>query len=192
MELVAAIPGNEIRIDAAAGNLHRYIGVLIGNLLHQGVVDVDLNLAVRLRSVHHHAVELIGIAPGWVAVRDHIGLLDLLGSAHVGLVEVDAGRIGAHGLWISRGGKRVHIVARQDRGVRHIVDVDSGNPSFHSHRFPHRARLHGAVDGYRHVGRKLDLLPYGRESCHSERDRVGAGTNIHDGIASLAVGGDDA
>ena len=53
---VTSIARNEVGDHPAAGNLHRVVGVVIGDFLHQRVVDVDLDLSVVLHGVYHHPV----------------------------------------------------------------------------------------------------------------------------------------
>ena len=59
---VTAIAGNEVGDHAATRDLHGVIGIVIGHFLHQRIVDVDLDLSVVLRGVHHHSVEEVGVA----------------------------------------------------------------------------------------------------------------------------------
>ena len=65
-------------------------------------------------------------------------------------------------------------------------------PVLHRDCLPHRAHLHFAIYGDRDVRRDIDGLPIGGEPRRGEGHAVGARANIHDGVASFAVGCDSA
>ena len=122
-------------------------------------------------------------------MRDQVGLLDLLRSAHIGQVEMDTRSVGAHGLRVPRRGKRIHIGSCQHLRAQRGVNVDGGNAGLHSHCFADRPYRHFGVNRDRHIGRHGDFLLHRTEAGQSEGDRVKARPDVNNRVASIFVGG---
>ena len=189
---VTAVSRHQIRVNAAALNFGRDVAGLIGRLLQQFVIDVDLNEPVVLHGVHAHAVQQIGVAQSGLAVRRHIGLLDLLVAAYVRGVEVNAGHIRANGLHVACRGQRIHIGPRQDLGMCHVFHVDGGHLRLHLDGLAHGAHLHNGVNRHRYVGWHFHLLLHLAETLHGESHGISPGADIHDGVPSFTIRGNRA
>jgi hypothetical protein len=77
-------------------------------------------------------------------------------------------------------------------GCATFSDVYRVDLGLHFHCFSNRAYFHFAVDRHRDIRRHLDLLLHRIESRHREGDGVSAGSDVDDGVATLAVRGDGA
>lgn len=105
-------------------------------------------------------------------------------------MQLDAGRQAAERLHVTRHRNRILYLARQDGVVSGVFDIHHRSHRLHFHGFADCAYTHFDVDRNGRVGRHVDAVALDRlEAGHGERQRVAAGPEIDDLVASLAVGG---
>src|SRR5262249_16784010 len=122
VKLVAAIFGDEVRVDTTTTDFGGDAVCLVGRLGDHFVIHGDLDHPIGLSGVDAHAVKQINVAPGRITVRLHVSLLGLLRAGDVGKVEVDTWCVRAHRLRIARTGQRIHVIAGEDGRVRDVFD----------------------------------------------------------------------
>ena len=190
---VAAVARDHVQANAAARDVGGRAAGGVDHLLAHRAVEVALHRAVHVDAVHQQPVDLHRRLRSAGAVRRHVGLLHRLRAADVRLVQADAGDQLPHALNRAAGGNGIERLAREHLRLRRTLHVDDRRGAGDGQRLFEAADLQLGVHGHGEVGGQLESLAlHRREALQREGEDVGAGTQIHQAVASGLVGDDGA
>ena len=186
---VAPLPRDHVDAHPAAGGLGRHAARLVDHLLAREMVVVVLGRAVAPEVVHALPVDLDGDLRRAHPVDRHVGLLGRRRQADLRPVQLDPDDQLRRRLQVVAGRHRVENLAVEHLGPRRRLHVDDRRRARDGHRLFERADAQLGVDRHRERRGELQLVANdGGEAGQREGQRVGAGKQVDDRVATRAVG----